>query len=55
MKHSRIAMLAIAALSVLFCGYWLYSGRLLQAAASLLTAGPAILTFRRLKDAPRAV
>jgi len=55
MEHSRIAMLAVTVLSVLMAGYWLSSGRTLQAAASVLTAGPAFLTFRRMKDAPRAV
>jgi len=55
MEHSRIAMLAVAALSVLFSGYWLVSGQPLQAAVSVLTAGLALLTFRRSKDAPRAV
>jgi hypothetical protein len=48
-------MLAVSILSVLFCGYWLYSGRALPAISSLLTATVAVLVFRRLKDAPRAV
>jgi len=55
MRHSRVAMLAVAVLSLLIGGYWLYSGRSLQAVFSLLTAIFALLTFSRLEDAPRAV
>ena len=55
MKHSRVAMLAVAALAVLSLGDWLYTGRALQAVAAIVTAVLAPLTFLRLKDAPRAV
>ncbi|MDS0257828.1 hypothetical protein NDI56_00235 [Haloarcula sp. S1CR25-12] len=55
MRHSQIAVLAVAVLSLLLCGYWLYGGRPLQAGLSVLTATLALLTFRRLEDAPRAV
>jgi len=45
-------MLALAVLSLLIGGYWLYSGRTVQAVFSVLTAIFALLTFRRLDDAP---
>ena len=55
MRHSRLAMLAVTALSVGLAGYWVTSGRPLQVGLSLLNAVIAGLVFRNLEDAPRAV
>ena len=55
MKHSRIAMLGIAVVFVCYGGYSLVGGQVLRAAVASLNTVLALLTFRRMKDAPRAV
>jgi|GEM_PF-2098725 hypothetical protein len=55
MKLSRIAMVVVSAFFLLTGGYWLYSGRPQRAGLAAVNAIIALVVFRRLRDAPRAV
>ncbi|WP_167768378.1 hypothetical protein [Haloarcula amylovorans] len=55
MGHGRLALLGVFAFFVVTGGYWLYTERLLIGVSALLNAAFAVLVYRRLNDAPRAV
>jgi len=48
-------MLVVSAFFILAGGYWLSSGQPQRAGLAALNAVIALVVFRRLRDAPRAV
>lgn len=55
MKHGRTVMLALVVLFVALTGFWLFEGRPVRAGLAVVNATIALLVYRNLADAPRAV
>jgi len=55
MRHGRTVMVALAVLFAVLTGFWLVEGRPVRAALAVVNTAIAVLVYRNVADAPRAV